>query len=578
LAEPLPQSDELPRELDSDAMEADFARKLVWLNGAVPALILAWDALQGQLGANSVNVAIHITGLLSLIFLFLSLLVTPLRWIMGWDGIISCRRPLGLYGFFYALLHFGIYFALDRQASIASTASEIGSRRFLLVGFLALMLLVPLAVTSTQGMIRRLGPRRWKGLHRLVYLVAILGVIHFYMQVKSDTRQPLAFLLALIPILAFRPLRHFLGQCDSPATASRQPASYFRGDLVVSDIVQESHNVKTFRLAMPDGSELPWTHQPGQFVTLTLDIDGEPVRRCYTIASPPTERRHIELSIKRLPEGPVSNWLHERVAIGNRLHVAGPAGVFWFDGLSSDSVVLVAAGIGITPLLSILRYLTDRDWHGEILLINVVSSPRDAVFLDELQHLSRRLPNVRVVNHFSREQPAPDNMAPGERWEIRSGRLSKESLATFAPELASAPVYLCGPTDMMTAAIGFLQELGVPETRLHTEEFQLPAESVEALEIAASSGSEIASTIAFTQSGLTIQVDGRKTILEAAEEAGIDLPWDCRGGICGTCQVRCVSGKVVMAERVALSVEDERQGYILACQSIPVSPHVAIEA
>lgn len=561
-----------------DSMDADFARKLVWLNGAVPALILSWDAFQGQLGANSVNVAIHITGLLSLIFLFLSLLVTPLRWFIGWDGIIACRRPLGLYGFFYALLHFGVYFALDRQASITSTAQEIGSRRFLLVGFVALMLLIPLAVTSTQGMIRRLGPRRWKGLHRLVYLVAILGVVHFYMQVKSDTRQPLAFLLALIPILGFRPLQHFLGKRASAVTAARQPSPYFRGELVVRDIVQESHHVKTFRLTMPDGTDIPWTHQPGQFVTLTVDIDGKPVHRSYTIASSPTQRRHIELSIKRLPEGPVSNWLHERVATGDRLHVAGPAGVFWFDGLSSDSVVLIAGGIGITPLLSILRYLTTSDWHGEILLINVVSTPRDAVFLEELQEMSRRYPNVRVVNHFSREQSLPDVTAPDERWEIRSGRLSKESLATFTPELASAPVYLCGPTDMMAATLGFLRELGVPEHRLYTEEFRLPLESVLALDVAPDDGSAIASTISFTQSCRTVHVEGRKTILEAAEEAGVDLPWDCRSGICGTCQVRCVSGQVVMAERVALSEEDERQGYVLACQAIPISPQVMIEA
>lgn len=559
-------------------MDAEFARKLVWLNGAVPALILSWDAFQGQLGANSVNVAIHITGLLSLIFLFLSLLVTPLRWITGWDGIIACRRPLGLYGFFYAVLHFAIYFALDRQASITSTASEIGSRRFLLVGFVALMLLVPLAVTSTQGMIRRLGPRRWKGLHRLVYLVAILGVVHFYMQVKSDTRQPLAFLLVLIPILGFRPLQHFLGQRGPAGKTARQMKPHFRGELVVSDIVQESHHVKTFRLAMPDGTDIPWTHQPGQFVTLTLDIDGEPVRRCYTMASPPTERRHVDLSIKCLPEGRVSGWLHERLKTGDRLHVSGPAGVFWFDGLSSDSVVLIAGGIGITPLMSMLRYLTTSNWQGEILLINVVSSPRDAVFLDELEQMSRQFPNVRVVNHFSREQPVPIAAVPNERWEIRSGRLSKESLATFAPELALAPVYLCGPTDMMAVTLGFLRDLGVPETRLHTEEFQLPPESVQALDIAAGNGPEIASTIAFTQSGRTIHVDGRKTILEAAEDAGVDLPWDCRSGICGTCQVRCISGQVVMAERVALSKEDERQGYVLACQAIPVSFHIAIEA
>ena len=148
--------------------------------------MLGWDAYHGQLGANAVNHALHVTGTLSLVFLFLALVITPLRWATGWGGWVAFRRALGLYAFFYSIIHLGIYIGLDRALSVSSTFHEIWTRRFLQVGVAAVLLMVPLAVTSTNGMVRRLGPKRWKLLHRAVYLVAALGVLHYYMLVKSD--------------------------------------------------------------------------------------------------------------------------------------------------------------------------------------------------------------------------------------------------------------------------------------------------------------------------------------------------------------------------------------------------------
>lgn len=169
-----------------------YYRQLVILNGLVPMLVLASDAYSGQLGANSVNYALHVTGILSLLFLILSLSMTPLRWLTGWSGWIAFRRSLGLYGFAYSLLHVAIYIGFDRGLSLASTLQEIWMRRFLQVGTMAVFLMIPLAVTSTSAMIQRIGPKRWKLLHRLAYVVAALGVIHYYMLVKSDIRQPVA--------------------------------------------------------------------------------------------------------------------------------------------------------------------------------------------------------------------------------------------------------------------------------------------------------------------------------------------------------------------------------------------------
>jgi sulfoxide reductase heme-binding subunit YedZ len=134
----------------------------------------------------------------------LTLAVTPLRKISGLNWLISFRRALGLYAFFYACAHFLIFFSLDRSFSIPGTLSEMVKRKYLIVGSTGLLVMVPLAVTSTNAMIKRLGGKRWRALHRLAYVAGIAGVIHYYMQVKADVRQPLLFMAVLAILLAFR--------------------------------------------------------------------------------------------------------------------------------------------------------------------------------------------------------------------------------------------------------------------------------------------------------------------------------------------------------------------------------------
>lgn len=196
-----------------------LAKLLLLVNAAVPAALLGWDAWHDQLGANPVNFAILTTGMLALVFLLLTLLVTPLRKITGWNWIIFSRRTLGLYAFFYALAHFLIFFSLDRSFSISGTLSEMVKRKYLIVGSTALLVMVPLAVTSTNAMIKRLGGKRWRWLHRLAYVAAIAGVLHYYMQVKADVRQPLGFAAALAVLLGYRLVESWRQRKPAPAPA-----------------------------------------------------------------------------------------------------------------------------------------------------------------------------------------------------------------------------------------------------------------------------------------------------------------------------------------------------------------------
>ena len=200
-----------------------FWKVVVVINGVVPLAMLAWDASQGELGANPVNSALHTTGLLSLLFLLFTLTVTPLRRLTGWNSLIGIRRSLGLLSFFYACIHVAIYVSLDRELSVTSTIEELLTRQYLQVGLAALLTMTPLArLTSTSAMVARLGARRWKMLHRLAYLAAGLGALHYYMLVKSDVRQPLAFAGVLAILLAARFGWHYF---DLRKAARRSPVA-----------------------------------------------------------------------------------------------------------------------------------------------------------------------------------------------------------------------------------------------------------------------------------------------------------------------------------------------------------------
>ena len=181
-----------------------FHKIVIFINCLVPLTLLAWDALFGKLGANPVEFFLRTTGVLTLIFLLITLAVTPLRKRFGWNSLIKFRRMLGLYAFFYGFLHLITYSIFDKSFSPSAIASDVWERPFIAVGMLAFFLLVPLAVTSTNGMIKRLGGKNWARLHKATYFAAILGVIHFWMIVKSDIFYPLLFAIVLAYLLGYR--------------------------------------------------------------------------------------------------------------------------------------------------------------------------------------------------------------------------------------------------------------------------------------------------------------------------------------------------------------------------------------
>jgi len=193
-----------------------FAKLLVLVCGAVPLALLVWDQAHNRLGANPQNFIILTTGMMTLIFLTLTMAVTPVRKVFGLNWVIQLRRMLGLYAFFYACLHFLCFYSLDRGFSISSTLHEIVARKYIWFGITALLVMAPLAVTSTNAMIKRLGGKRWRALHRLAYVAAVAGVIHYYMQVKADVRLPLVFAAALTVLLGYRVMNYLRNRKPAP--------------------------------------------------------------------------------------------------------------------------------------------------------------------------------------------------------------------------------------------------------------------------------------------------------------------------------------------------------------------------
>src|ERR671927_1323822 len=181
-----------------------FPKLVVFVNSLVPLVLLLSDLYRKRVGPNPLQFATTTTGMLTLIFLSLTVAVTPLRKVFGVNSLVKVRRMLGLFAFFYGALHLLTYVWFDRLFNLLSVGQDVIKRPFILAGMTAFLLMVPLAITSTNKMVKRLGGKSWARLHRLVYFAAIAGVVHFWMLVKSDTRLPLTFGFIVLFLLGYR--------------------------------------------------------------------------------------------------------------------------------------------------------------------------------------------------------------------------------------------------------------------------------------------------------------------------------------------------------------------------------------
>ncbi len=333
--------------------------------------------------------------------------------------------------------------------------------------------------------------------------------------------------------------------------------------LRVSHIYRETVDVKTFRLVACHGGGIPFNYLPGQFLTLTMPTGDKPIRRSYTISSSPTQGYYCEITVKREEQGAGSRYLHDAVKEGDTLEVQAPNGKFVFTGKEADSVVLISGGVGITPMMSITRALTDMGWTGGIYFIAACRDPEYLIFVSELKQLQQRHPNLHVFVAMSRlEQDVPG---------YHRGRLSKDRFAEWVPDIASKWIHLCGAPVMMDAVKQMLAELGVPKEKVHTENFgsqQKPqARAAEREKAPIATPTEKAETVTFQTSDVSTELLPDETILEASERVDVTIDYSCRAGSCGVCKVKLLSGAVTMKVEDGLDPEDNVAGIVLACQA-----------
>jgi ferredoxin-NADP reductase/Fe-S-cluster-containing hydrogenase component 2 len=330
------------------------------------------------------------------------------------------------------------------------------------------------------------------------------------------------------------------------------------GELVLAEVEQVTHNVKTFRFVAPRGGEIPFRHVAGQFLTLDIAPHGVPTRRSYTIASPPSWRDRVEITVKREEHGLVSRWLHDEVQPGDRLRIEAPSGSFVFSGKEAPSVVLIAGGVGITPMMSIARYLTDTDWPGTIYLLLGFQSPKDFIFEKEIASLNARNPRMRVAVTMS---------DPGEsNWPGNTGFIDARFIKANVPDIVLHRAHICGPPPMMNAVKATLLGLGVPPDQVRTEAFG--TDKRDPTRHTDKAGKVIAE-IKFLTSGKSAAAREGMTLLDVADQAAVHIDNACRSGACGNCMVKLKRGEARMAVEDALSKDEKEEGYVLACQAEP---------
>jgi 3-ketosteroid 9alpha-monooxygenase subunit B len=326
--------------------------------------------------------------------------------------------------------------------------------------------------------------------------------------------------------------------------------------LRVGRVVEETADASSFVLEVPDELRSAFAYEPGQFCNLRVDLDGRSHVRCYSMSSAPAVDAEFAVTVKRVPEGRVSNWLMDNLDAGDFVEVSIPSGFFQLTPVDDD-LVAFSAGSGITPVFSLLKS-TLATTSRRVRLLYANRDRASVIFDSALAELQQRHPDrFTVVHHF----------------DVDCGFVRAETVTCFAGPPGGAEYYICGPAPFMDVVEQALVSVGTDPGRLHIERFT-PAElSVVAVE----------EPVEAVQ--VTIELDGRTgttehhpgtTILQTARQMGMSPPFSCESGSCATCMARLVEGKVSMYVNNALTEDELADGWVLTCQSVPATHSVHV--
>lgn len=347
--------------------------------------------------------------------------------------------------------------------------------------------------------------------------------------------------------------------------------------LKVKEIIRETPDANTVVFEKPgDGS---YDYKPGQYLTLKLFVNGEEVRRAYSLCSAPGIDDGLAVTVKRVDGGRASNWVADQMKAGDTVEVLPPMGKFTvdIDASKAHHYVLFGGGSGITPLMSILKSVLLREPNSKVTLLFGNRDEQSIIFNTTLKEFSAKYPERFRVMHFLESH--------GSDWTGQTGRLDRHNVLSHAQSILDSDhlpksFWMCGPGPMMEETLAALGFLGIPKDQVHKESFTAPLPSTDKpATTVTSEGQRGTYTITVKLDGKEsqVEVDENTTILEAVIDDGQDPPYACQMGVCCTCRAKILSGKVEMEEDEGLSDTEIEQGYILTCQSHPLTSDVVIE-
>jgi glycine betaine catabolism B len=349
-----------------------------------------------------------------------------------------------------------------------------------------------------------------------------------------------------------------------------QPWNSARQMLVCTSVHDEAPDVKTFTFAVEGGG---WfSYMPGQFITVELRAKGGDLHRTYTVSSSPSRPYAIAITVKAQPTSIGTRWMFENIRPGSRLRAYGPNGHFTLARNPGKKYLFISAGSGITPMMSMLRWLSDCAPGTDVVFLNSARRPEDIIFREELELLAKRMPNLSLGF-------LPEGRSVASPWAGLMGRLDRHKLSMLAPDFMGREIFCCGPEPFMKAVSGIVRAEGFDMGHYHQESFGATsiAESVHshARDVVTEGKAEL--TVNFLGANEEAACGPGQTILETARAAGIRIPAACESGICGTCKVLKRTGDVDMRHNGGISKQDIDAGYVLACCSRPLTS-VEIEA
>jgi ring-1,2-phenylacetyl-CoA epoxidase subunit PaaE len=352
--------------------------------------------------------------------------------------------------------------------------------------------------------------------------------------------------------------------------------------LTVRSVEPDTAEAVIVAFAVPPELRTVFGFTQGQYLTLRTHIDGQDLRRSYSICAG-VDDGELRVGVRKVKGGVFSNWINASLKVGDTIQVMAPQGRFFvpLDPAAQRHHVGIAGGSGITPILSIMKTVLAREPHSQFTLIYGNRQLRSTMFKEELEDLKNRYMSRLVLQHVFSDEHTD---AP-----LNSGVMNREKIAEFLGPLMPANsidhVYICGPFQMNDEAEAALLAAGVPEERIHIERFgvaQLPADSkteVGAVIHEAKPGDAEVARIVIVRDGLRREIEFRKdqpSILDCASAAGLEVPFSCTSGVCGTCRAKVLEGAVRMERNFALDKNEVAAGFVLTCQAHPLTERVVL--